>query len=141
MFARTAALALLAALPWCAGCTALDKSDECRTVAQLTNPVLSDIEHDRTVVKPPTYRIIATKYESLAITLGQVRIRTKHVAEAVNDYQRVLNEAARDARAFADALDGKDEARILIVRASAARTVRHEASALSRMDLACHPGR
>ncbi|HVW30728.1 MAG TPA: hypothetical protein VHC69_35470 [Polyangiaceae bacterium] len=141
MFARTAALALFATLPWCAGCTALDKSDECRAVAQLTNPVLSDIDHDRTVVKGPTYRIIAAKYEALAVTLGQVKIRTKHVAEAVNDYQRVLNEAARDARNFADALDGKDEARLLIARASAARTVRHEASALSRLDLACHVGR
>jgi hypothetical protein len=134
-------LVLAAALPWCAACTALDKADECRTVAHMANPVLSDIDHEKNVVSGASYRIIAGKYDGLATALGQVKIRTRHVAEAVNDYQRMLNEAARDARAYADALDGKDEARILIVRAAASRTVRHEATALSRVDAACRVGR
>ncbi len=141
MLARTAMLALVVALPWCAACTALDKADECRTVAHVTNPILSDIARDRTVVTGPSYRIIAAKYDGLASTIGQVKIRTKHVAEAVNDYQRMLNEAARDARSYADALEAKDEARILIVRAAASRTTRHESTALSRLDLACRVGR
>jgi hypothetical protein len=134
-------LALVAVLPWCAACTALERADECRTVARVTNPVLSDIMHDRTVVTGASYRIIAAKYDGLATAIGQVKIRTKHLAEAVNDYQRMLNEAARDSRAYADALDAKDEARILIVRAATSRTTRHEASALSRLDLACRIGR
>jgi hypothetical protein len=138
---RTATLVLAAALPWCAACTALDKADECRTVARMTNPVLSDIDREKNLVTGPSYRIIAGKYDGLATQIGQVKIRTKHVAEAVNDYQRMLNEAARDARAYADALDGKNEASVLIVRAAASRTVRHEATALSRLDAACRVAR
>jgi len=140
MLARPALLALVTALPWCGACASLDKADECRQVARLANPVLSEIERDRVVVKSPTYRAIAKKYEGLALAVGQVKIQSKHVAEAVDDYQRLFHEAARDARAFADALDARDETRILVVRASATRTVRHEATALSHFDLVCRIG-
>jgi hypothetical protein len=137
MLARAATLALVATLPWCTACTVLDKADECRTVARMANPILSDIEHDRTVVTGASYRIIAAKYDGLANSIGQVKIRAKALAEAVNDYQRMLIEAARDSRAYADALESKNEARVLVVRASATHTVRHEATALSRFDIAC----
>lgn len=141
MVARSTLLALVATLPSYAACAPLDRADECRAVARVTNPVLSDIVRDRTVVTGASYRIIAAKYDGLATSIGQVKIRTKHLAEAVNDYQRMINEAARDARAYADALDAKDEARVLIVHAAASRTTRHEATALSRLDTACRIGR
>jgi len=66
-----------------------------------------------------------------------VQIRSRHLAEAVNDYQRMLHEAARDARSFADALDANDEGRLLLARTTATRTMRHEATALSKIDNAC----
>jgi hypothetical protein len=141
MAARTTLFALVAVLAACTACAPLDRANECRTLARVTNPVLSDVVRDRTVVTGASYRIIAAKYDGLATSIGQVKIRTKHLAEAVNDYQRMINEAARDARAYADALDAKDEARILIVHAAASRTTRHEATALSRLDLACRIGR
>ncbi|HEX4340355.1 MAG TPA: hypothetical protein VH062_30815 [Polyangiaceae bacterium] len=135
MLARTLGVAALGAL--FISCTGLERADECRAVAKLANPVLTDIDHDRTVMKGASYRAIATKYETLATSEGQVKIRTKHVAEAVNDYQHMLHEAARDARAFADALDANDESRILMARTTAQRTTRHEATALARLDNAC----
>ena len=119
------------------GCQSLEKADECRAIARLANPALAEIDRDRAEVTAPKYRIIATKYEALANAMGQVKIRTKRIAEAVNDYQRMLHEAARDARTFADALESKDETRILGERSSTSRTMRHEASALARFDVAC----
>jgi hypothetical protein len=121
----------------CISCAGLERADECRSLAKLVNPVLVDIDHQRVVLKGRTYRDIAAKYEALANSTGQIKIRTKHIAEAVNDYQRMLHEAARDARSFADALDAKDETRLLMARGTASRTMRHEATAFSRVDNAC----
>jgi hypothetical protein len=131
---RSSAVLLALAL---VGCQGLEKADECRAVARLANPVLAEIDHDRTDVTGSKYRLIATKYEALANAIGQIRIRTKRVAEAVNDYQRMLHEAARDARTFADALESKDEARTMVERTTTSRTLRHESSALARFDVAC----
>ena len=131
----------LAALPACFGCAGLEKSSECRAVSKAVNPVLADIDHERMTLKSASYRLISTKYEDLATALEKQKIRTKHLAEAVNDYERMLREAARDARAFADALDGKDEARLAMLRGTATRTVRHEATAWARLEVACRPGR
>jgi hypothetical protein len=119
------------------GCQGLERADECRAVAKLANPVLEEIDRDRADVHGTKYRLIATKYETLANAIGQIRIRTKRVAEAVNDYQRMLHEAARDARTFAEALESKDEGRILVERSTTSRTLRHESSALARFEVAC----
>jgi hypothetical protein len=135
MFPRSAVVLALAALVM--GCQSLERADECRTVAKLANPVLAEIGRDRADVRSAQYRLIAGKYEALANSLGQVRIRTKRVAEAVNDYQRMLHEAARDSRTFAEALESKDESRISIERATASRTLRHESTALVRLETAC----
>ena len=134
MFPRCAVVLALAAL---VGCQSLERADECRAVAKVANPVLAEIDHDRTDVRGVQYRLIAGKYEALANSLGQVQIRTKRVAEAVNDYQRMLHEAARDSRTFAEALESKDESRISIERATASRTLRHESTALVRLETAC----
>ena len=136
----TPALMLAALLP-CAGCAGLDKASECREVARLVNPVLADIDHERTTVRAASYRGIAVKYEELATTLEKLKLRTKHVAEAVNDYEHMLHEASRDAKAFADALDAKDEARVVIIHGAAARTIRHEATAWARLEVSCRPSR
>lgn len=134
MFRRPAVLLLFTAV---VGCHGLEKADECRAVAKLANPVLAEIDRDRADVQGSKYRLIATKYEALANAIGQIKIRTKRVAEAVNDYQRMLHEAARDARTFADALESKDEARIMVERTTTSRTLRHESSALARFEVAC----
>jgi len=122
-------------------CTGLERVDECRAVAKLANPVLASIDQDRQSTKGASYRVIGVKYEALATAVGQIKIRTKRVAEAVNDYQRVLHEAARDARAFSDALDSKEPTRIAIEHVTASRTIRHESTALSRLDTACRSPR
>jgi hypothetical protein len=122
-------------------CTGLERVNECRAVAKLANPALASIEQDRQIVKGASYRNIGAKYEALANAIGQIKVRTKRIAEAVNDYQRVLHEAARDARAFSDALDSKEPTRIAIEHITASRTIRHESTALSRLDTACHSPR
>jgi hypothetical protein len=137
MSRRSAVFLALAALAALVGCQGLERTDECRAVTKVANPVLAEIDHDRTEVNGPKYRLIATKYEALANSLGQVSIRTKRLAEAVNDYQRMLHEAARDARTFAEALESKDEARITIERTTTSRTLRHENTAIARFDVAC----
>jgi hypothetical protein len=119
------------------GCQGLERVDECRAVTRLANPVLVEIDRQHLDVHAATYRTISAEYEALASSAAQVKIRTKRVAEAVNDYERMLHEAARDARVFADALDAKDEARIAVARTGAARTLRHEATAIARLDIAC----
>src|SRR5258706_8583035 len=102
------------------GCQSLERVDECRAVTHLANPVLAEIDREHLEVRATVYRNIAVEYEALATSAAQIKIRTKRVAEALNDYQRMLHEAARDARSFADALDAKDEAHIAIARAAAA---------------------
>src|SRR5262249_12504048 len=104
---------------------------------KLANPVLADIDRQRTDVRASTYRAISAQYEGLASSATLIKVRTKRVAEAINDYERMLHEAARDARAFADAIDAKDEGKIIIARVGAARTPRHEATAIARIDSAC----
>jgi hypothetical protein len=120
-----------------AGCQGLERVDECRAVTRLANPLLADIDREHLDVRAATYRTISTRYEGLASSAAQLKIRTKRVAEALNDYERMLHEAARDARMFADALDARDEARIAIARTGASRTLRHEATAIARLDSAC----
>ena len=129
-----AAIAIAIAVP---GCQSLERVDECRAVTRLSNPILAEIDRQHMDVRATVYRNIATEYESLASAAAQIKIRTKRVAEALNDYERMLHEAARDARSFADALDAKDEARIAITRTSAARTLRHEATSIARLVAAC----
>ena len=128
---------LAALLAGITSCQSLEKLDECRALTRLANPVLTEIDRQRVDVTAATYRSISTQYEGLANSTASIKIRTKRVAEAVSDYQRMLREAARDARSFADALDANDEARIAIARAGAARTLRHEATAIARIDMAC----
>ncbi len=122
-------------------CQGLEHVEECRAVARLVNPVLTGVKQkqSQSPASSSTYRAIALEYERAAGASTLLKVRTKRVSEALGDYQRVLREAARDARVFSDALDSKDEGRIAAARAAAARTVRHEGGALSRMESVCRP--
>jgi hypothetical protein len=121
------------------GCQHMDRARECREVSKLVNPVLSAVEAER-IREPgsaPVYRAIALQYESLASALGKPATRAKRLQDTVVEYQKVLHEAGRDARVFSDALESKDAARIDAARAAGARTVKHEATAVARLDAVC----
>jgi hypothetical protein len=121
------------------GCQHFDRAKECRSVTRLVNPVLATIDAERQ--KAPdsavTYRLIGTQYDRLAGALTGLRPLNRRVQEAVGDYQKLVREAAHDARLFADALDAKDLARISAARASASRTLKHESSAVAHLDVVC----
>jgi hypothetical protein len=121
------------------GCQHFDRARECRSVSALVNPVLRvvDAERQKTPDTAVTYRTIATQYDQLAGALGGLRPQNRRVQEAVSDYQKLFHEAARDAHLFADALDAKDIARVSAARASASRTLKHETSAVSHLDMVC----
>ena len=125
------------------GCQHFDRARECRSISGLVNPVLRviDAERQRAPDGAPTYRTIAAQYDTLAGALVALRPQDHRVLDAVQDYQKLAREAARDARLFADALERKNLAEIGAARASASRTAKHEAGALSHIDSVCRVGK
>ena len=121
------------------GCQHFDRARECRSLSTLVNPVLRAIDAERLQAGDTgnTYRAIEKQYNTLASAVTALRPQNQRVQEASADYVRLSREAAHDARLFADALDSKDESRIAAARASAARTAKHESTALSHLDAAC----
>jgi hypothetical protein len=137
---RLSPIAFCLALSVCVlGCQHFDRARECRSVSRLVNPVLAGIDAERQ--KAPdsavTYRLIGTQYDRLAAALTGQRPQNRHVQEAVTDYQKMLREAAHDARLFADALDTKDATRIAATHLAASRTMKHESTAVSHWDGVC----
>jgi len=133
-------LPLLSFLPLLAGCQPAERVSDCRKIAQVVNPVVAavDAQRHQTPADPRTYRTIAAQYEWLANAVGDFHVRPKRFEDALLDYQRMLREAGHDARTFADALAAKDPFRIAQARTGAAHTVKHEASAMGRLDAMCH---
>jgi hypothetical protein len=125
------------------GCQHFDRARECRSVSALVNPVLRQVDAERQ--KAPdsaeTYRAIAAQYDRLAAAVAALRPQNRRVLDAVTDYVKLTREAAHDARFFAEALDAKDIERIAAARSGAARTLKHESSALSHFDGICRTSR
>lgn len=122
-----------------AGCQHFDRARECRALSRLVNPVLHsiDVERQDGAATAKTYRAIEKQYFALAGAITELRPQNLRVQDASADYTKLAREAGHDARLFADALDSKDETRMTSARASAARTAKHESTALARLDAAC----
>jgi hypothetical protein len=121
-------------------CQPVERVRECRHIATLVNPVMVaiDIQRKKSPTDARTYRGIAASYELLANALGTIHVRPKRFEDALGDYQRMLHEARHDATSYADALEARDSSRLASTRAAAARTVKHEGQALSRLDAVCN---
>jgi hypothetical protein len=129
------AFVALSALP---GCEQIRRTKECRWMSELVNPTLRSIDADRMKGDDAAaYARIATAYETLAGKLLAHRYTQKRLGDAVIEYVKVMADAARDARAYSEALAAKDYARTALTRASAGRTVKKESAALLRIDGAC----
>jgi hypothetical protein len=122
-----------------AGCQRLDQAKECRSIARLVNPVLEIIDRERQQFpnNASAHRAIAARYEAIGAAVAEVPIATAHLKEAVSNYERLTRDAARTARAFADAVDSNDPARIASVRGAAAREAKREGSVLAQFDAMC----
>jgi len=136
---RSPFVAVLATLAL-SGCQRFDRTQECRSLAQVVNPVLAAIDKERKQGPEDAnlHRAIGMQYESVAVRVGRIRSKTKKLSDAIDEYQRVLRDAGRDARNFAEALESKNAGRIAATRSEATRTTKREASALSRIDTVCH---
>jgi len=136
----TVAFALALVLP---GCRHFEQLSDCRALADAVNPVLLRIDEARK--QDPegegTYRKIAHDYDGLSAVLVGLQTKSKRVAEAAADYQRLTHEAGRDARQFADALAAKDMTKQLSARSTATRTLKHEGATLARLESVCRVGR
>ena len=60
------------------------------------------------------------------------------LAPVLNEYASLYNQAGRDSRAYADALDAKDEARQTNLRLATTQYSRREAAAVGKFDQYCH---
>jgi hypothetical protein len=85
----------------------------------------------------PAYARIAVLYEGLSSKLLSRKYSSKRLGDAVLEYSKLLSDASRDSRAFADALTAKDPARGVLARAAAGHTLKREAAALVRIESAC----
>ncbi|HVU00580.1 MAG TPA: hypothetical protein VHE30_02470 [Polyangiaceae bacterium] len=130
---------MLVVLAFATSCQHFQRARECRAIARLVNPTLDSIEAERR--KAPndaaTYRRIGTFYDRLAYSLVAFKSQNRRVQEAIADYQRLAKEASHDAHLYADALQAKDETKLLAARASASRTMKHESGAVAHMDGVC----
>jgi len=122
-----------------AGCKRLERAGECRSISKLVNPTLEDIDDERKT-KPQearTYESIAARYMLLSGALAQQKVEYKKLQEPLAEYQRLLQEASRDSRQYAEALSAKDDIKRVSARAAAARTVKKEAALVGKIDAAC----
>jgi hypothetical protein len=121
-------------------CEPVRRTRECRAIADLVNPALHAIDEERTKRDDaPAYGRIALTYDALSVKLMAGKYSTKRLADAVTDYARLLSEASRDARAYADALALNDAGRSALARAAAGHTVKRESAAIFRIESVCAP--
>jgi hypothetical protein len=134
-----AAFVATVALSTLSGCNALKRSEECRSLSDRVNPVVAavDSERHKSPEAPATYRTIGMQYDMLASALITVKVSSDGLRQVLADYQKLYRDAARDARAFADALDAKDAARINVARAAAGRTVHRESGLAAKFAALC----
>lgn len=121
------------------GCKRFERAGECRSLGKLVNPTLRDIDEQRQAKPddPRAYESIAARYTLLSGALSQQKFEYRRLHEPIAEYQRLLTDASRDARLFAEALAAKDAARIATARAAASRTAKREAAVVGKIDAAC----
>jgi len=129
------ALLLFTSLP---GCEQVRRARECRGISDVVNPRLRIIDAERAKNdEAAAYGRIAALYQSLAENLVAKRYSSKRLADAVNEYAKLLSEASMDARAYSDAVTAKDNGRVALARAAAGRTLKRENAALLPIEGAC----
>lgn len=123
------------------GCQYFDRVKECRSLAKTVNPTLEWVEAERArhPESPTTYRAIALRYDVTAASLANVISRQRRVPDLAGDYQLLLRDAARDARAFAEALESHDPFRMTSARVAAARDTKRETQLVARINATCAP--
>src|SRR5262245_40583617 len=93
-------------------CEPYRRAKECRWISDLVNPTLRAIDAERKAKDDaPAYTKIAVLYEGLSSKLLSRKYSSKRLGDAVVEYAKLLSDASRDSRAFADALATKDPAR------------------------------
>lgn len=121
------------------GCQFFDTTTDCRSLSSLVNPGLRTIDAERKghPESVALHRAIAARYEGLSRSVGRLEFRTRKVGDVALEYQKVLREAASDARAFSEALATHNADRIAAAHANTAKTLKHEAAVVSRLDSIC----
>ncbi len=144
----TVALALLLAVA--PGCGAVKRVNECQAVIETVNSGLSELhlEVPDAGASASAYAHIADGYDALGKRLSELAPRDNTLAKAMDSYREVTDRAAKQSRAYSEALStpahGKRDrtdknARLTRIRAQAQTDLAREAQAVRKLNAACHP--
>lgn len=123
---RLCATVILLTLP--CGCSRFAVANECRRVAALVNPTLSEI--DRLNQERPStverYTRIGQVYVDLSNELAKMQFKNGTLAGLVGDYQGLFRNAAESAQAYAQAIVAKDAQRIEMTKVMTRQLMKRE---------------
>jgi hypothetical protein len=123
----------------CAGCSRFDTIDECRRVAKLVNPALTEVAAltERPSTTAATYEKIAIRYITLAKVLETVKTPDPRLSPLVEELRQLYEVASKSAHGYAEALDRKDPNRLSATRTIALQQLKRERSLNRRFLSTC----
>lgn len=132
------------------GCGAVKRVNECQAVIRVVNEGLSDLhlQVPDAGANPAAYAAIADGYDVLARRLEELSPSDSGLAKALASYRELAQNAAKNSRAYAEALAepggsskqrADKQARIGRIRAEAQSDVAREALVVRKLNGVCHP--
>jgi hypothetical protein len=135
-------LPIFMAAPFALGCGRIERARECKRLAQTVNPRLDQItQRARGAQTPAALRAVAGDYDGIARDLAPLVFAKKSLAEAVTDYGRQLNAAAREARRAADAKEKNEPNELSAARREVVSLTKPLMAARARIEQECTFGR
>jgi hypothetical protein len=131
-------LTVVMTAPFALGCGRVERARECKRLAQTVNPRLDQIAaRTRGAQTPAALRAIAGDYDGIARDLAPLVFAKKSLAEAVTDYGRQLNAAAREARRAADAKEKNEPSELGTARREVVSLTKPLMAARTRIEQEC----
>lgn len=135
---KRAVLALLLGALSCLGCGRVQRAAQCQRLAKTVNPRLLEIERrSQGRQSSAALRAIGQEYEEIAKSLAPLEFGKKSLADAVTEYGRDLQVAAREARRAAAAKDKGDRPAFMAARREIGNLTRTLSLARTRIESEC----
>ena len=144
------ALACFLFLSGTPGCGAVERVRQCREVVDAVNAGVSELhlQVPDAGVSASAYARIARGYEALGKRLDELSPTDTALAKALASYRELTERAAKNSRAYSEALRtpassrkqrSDKEARLNRIRSQAQADVSREAQVVRKLNAVCHP--
>lgn len=132
------------------GCGAVRRVNECKAIVETVNEGLGTLhlQVPDAGQSAPSYAAIADGYDALSARLAEVAPSDPALAKALDGYRELAQRAAKNSRAYAEALAAPGgsrkqradrRARLARIRADAQSEAVREALVVRKLNGVCHP--